>query len=88
MKYAGWIVRASQTRSGFGKNIFLVAIDDADKALAAVQEFVGRQFAVELGSPVEDTHLASRGIRTGEIRVLGTRAKRKLPAGDDAAPRS
>jgi hypothetical protein len=77
---AGWIVRTSHPRSGPAKTMFLVAIEDGAKALAAVKEFVGSQFTVELGSPVDNAHLVSRGIGAGEIRVLGS-GPRRTPIG-------
>jgi hypothetical protein len=82
----GWVVRVFRPRAGSAKTIIIVAIEDPDEALAAVQELVGQSYSVELGTRVDTTHLVSRGIRPREIRVLGSRPWNKRASPDAASP--
>ena len=83
----GWIVRTSRPHHGPAKTILLVGIADGAEALAAVKEFVGSEYTVELGDAVDAAHMTARGIGAGEVRVLRASANRREKAAHKAPNR-
>ena len=73
----GWVVRVDlpgETKKG---RHYIVALADAESAMAAVQKVVGPERFVSLGAALADEHMRSRAMKNGDIIELGSMVGRR-----------
>ena len=73
----GWVVRVDvpgETKKG---RHYIVAVAEAESAMAAVQKVVGPEHSVSLGAALADEHMRSRAMKSGDVIELGSMVGRR-----------